>query len=99
MNRISVTRVPTANVQNVEKNTPKEFCEIAFAHVGLNYEDYVKINPKFLRPAEVNSLLADPSKAKEKMGWQPKTTFKELVEIMTDSEMTRLREEKPPKGK
>jgi GDPmannose 4,6-dehydratase len=80
------------------QHTPREFCEVAFSHLGLDHDEYVQVNPKFLRPAEVNSLIADPSKAKRELGWQPRTSFRELVEIMVDAEVDRLRKEKPPEG-
>jgi GDPmannose 4,6-dehydratase len=71
-------------------HTPREFCEIAFARAGLDYRDHVTIDPRFLRPAEVDTLLADPSKAKHQLGWQPRTTFRELVELMVDAELRRV---------
>ena len=71
-------------------HTPREFCEIAFARAGLDYRDHVTIDPRYLRPAEVDTLLADPSKAKQKLGWQPRTTFRELVQLMVDAELRRV---------
>ena len=65
----------------------RDFCRIAFEHVGLNWEDYVIIDPKFFRPAEVQHLLAQPKKAQEKLGWKPKTTFEELVTMMVESDI------------
>jgi len=66
----------------------REFCELAFEYAGLgNYEQYVEIDPRFYRPAEVNVLVADFSKAKRKLGWQPETTFKGLVEMMVDHDL------------
>ena len=50
----------------------------------MNYQDYVEIDPKYFRPAEVDQLLGDPSKAKEKLGWEPKTTIDKLINMMTD---------------
>lgn len=67
-----------------ETHSVREFCQIAFSHVGLNYEDYVKVDPQFVRPAEVDILLGDYSKAKSVLGWEPKTTFKELVIKMVE---------------
>ncbi len=67
----------------------RELCEVAFNHVGLNYEDYVKIDPKFLRPAEVDLLVGDYSKAKKELGWEPKIKFKELIEMMVDADLER----------
>jgi len=77
-----------------EHHTPREFCEIAFAHVGLDYREHVRVDPALLRPAEVDTLLADASSAKEKLGWEPRTSFRELVELMVDAEIERAREAK-----
>src|SRR5258705_363742 len=70
-------------------HTPRHFCELAFARVGLDYRAHVRTDPKLLRPAEVDTLLADPSKAREKLGWEPRTSFRELVELMVDAELER----------
>ena len=67
----------------------RDLCEAAFSHVGLDYQEYVKQDPKFFRPAEVDLLVADPSKAREKLGWEPKVTFKQLVEMMVDADLER----------
>lgn len=82
-----------------EQHTTREFCEVAFAHLGLDYRPYVRVDPRFLRPAEVNSLLADASKAHRELDWKPRTSFTELVQIMVDAEVDRLRREKPPEGR
>jgi len=74
--------------------TVRDMCKIAFDYVGLNYEDYVVIDPKFYRPAEVDILLGNPAKAKEKMGWEPKTTLKQLIEMMVDADLERIKNEK-----
>lgn len=73
-----------------ETHTVREFVEEAFGCIGLNWEDYVVVDPTFYRPAEVELLLGDPSKAKEKLGWTPKTTFKELVRMMVEADMERV---------
>ena len=73
-----------------ETHTVREFCEIAFAHVGLDYNDHVVIDSKFVRPAEVELLLGDPSKAKRELGWEPTVSFQGLVEMMVDADMERL---------
>jgi len=73
-----------------ETHTVREFCEIAFSHVGLNYRDFVVTDPRFVRPAEVELLLGDPAKAKAELGWEPKVTFTGLVEMMVDADMERL---------
>jgi GDPmannose 4,6-dehydratase len=72
-----------------ETHTVREFCEIAFGHVGLDYEQYVKIDERFVRPAEVDLLLGDPTKAKSVLGWEPKVSFPELVEMMVDADLKR----------
>jgi GDPmannose 4,6-dehydratase len=70
--------------------TVREMCRIAFSHVGLNYEDHVVIDPKFFRPAEVDVLLGNPAKAREKLGWSPKTSLEELITMMVDADMCRV---------
>lgn len=65
-----------------QTHSVREFLEIAFGLVDLNYKDFVEIDPKYFRPTEVDILLGDPSKAKEKLGWQPETSFNDLVRIM-----------------
>ena len=62
-----------------ETHTVRELCEIAFSHAGLDYEQHVKVDPQFFRPAEVDLLLGDPTKAREKLGWEPRMSFAELV--------------------
>jgi GDPmannose 4,6-dehydratase len=69
----------------------RDFCELAFAHVGLNATDYVKVDPARLRPAEVDVLLGDPGKAKRKMGWKAEVTLAELVAEMVDADIARHR--------
>jgi len=70
--------------------TVRDMCRIAFAHVGLNYEDYVKIDPKFLRPAEVEVLLGEPKKARERLGWKASTSLEDLISMMVDADLRRL---------
>jgi len=70
----------------------KEFLELAFKYAGLNWEDYVKIDPSNFRPSDVNSLVGDYSKAKRVLGWEPKTKFTELVKIMVDADIQALKE-------
>ncbi len=65
----------------------KEFCKIAFSHVGLDYKKYLKINKKFYRPTEVDLLVADYTKAKKKLKWKPKISFKQLVIEMVESDL------------
>jgi GDPmannose 4,6-dehydratase len=73
-----------------ETHSVREFLEEAFKYVGLDYKKYVKFDPRYLRPAEVDLLIGDPSKANKKLGWKPKTSFKELVKIMVDADMEDL---------
>jgi GDPmannose 4,6-dehydratase len=73
-----------------ETHTVRELVQIAFERVGLDYEKYVVIDPQFVRPAEVDLLLGDYAKAKEKLGWEPKTSFTELVHMMVDNDLARL---------
>ncbi|MEX2206969.1 MAG: GDP-mannose 4,6-dehydratase [Myxococcota bacterium] len=72
-------------------HTPRDFCELAFARVGLDYRQHVRTNPSLLRPAEVDTLLADATKARERLGWEARTSFRELVELMVDAELERGR--------
>jgi GDPmannose 4,6-dehydratase len=71
-------------------HTVREFCRIAFDHVGLDYKDYVVLDPKFLRPAEVDTLLGDARLAKATIGWEPEVTFEGLVRMMVDADMVRI---------
>ena len=71
--------------------TVRDMCRIAFEHIGLNYEDYVVIDPKFYRPAEVDLLLGDASKAKEKLGWHAETSLEELITMMVDADLKRVK--------
>ncbi len=73
-----------------ETHSIREFLDLAFGYVGLKWEDYVEIDPRYFRPTEVELLLGDPSKAKQKLNWQPSVTFKELVCLMVDSDMQAL---------
>jgi GDPmannose 4,6-dehydratase len=78
-----------------ENHSVEEFVKLAFEHVGINnWQDYVKQDPRFLRPAEVPNLKADPTKAKKQLGWEPKVSFKELVTMMVDADLKRLKNSK-----
>lgn len=70
-----------------ETHSVKEFCELAFQHAGLDYRDYVRIDERFQRPAEVDLLIGDPGFAKKKLNWKPKVDFKGLVKMMVDADM------------
>ena len=74
-------------VSTGETYSVRRFCEIAFGHVGLNYQDYVVIDERFYRPAEVDLLVGDPAKAATKLGWKPEVTFEQLVTMMVDSDL------------
>ncbi len=73
-----------------ETHSVREFLEVAFGHAGLDWRKYVEIDPRYYRPAEVDLLIGDASKAKKKLGWEPKTKFAELVKIMVDADMKLL---------
>jgi len=68
----------------------REFCEVAFGHVDLDWQDYVVIDQEFMRPAEVDLLVGDGSKARDKLGWEPKTPFADLVTMMVDADLALL---------
>jgi GDPmannose 4,6-dehydratase len=72
----------------------REFAELAFAHAGLSFSDFVEFDPKYLRPAEVDLLLGDPSKARHKLGWTPKTSVEDLARRMVDADLEKARREK-----
>ncbi|MFN8463865.1 MAG: GDP-mannose 4,6-dehydratase [Anaerolineales bacterium] len=73
-----------------ETHSVREFCEIAFGHAGLDYKEYVVQDERFYRPAEVDLLISDPTKARATLGWEPSVTFKELVTMMVDADIKRL---------
>jgi GDPmannose 4,6-dehydratase len=73
--------------------TVREMCKLAFELVDLNYEDHVVIDPRFFRPAEVDVLLGDPSKARRQLGWEPKTSLPKLIEMMVEADLRRVGKE------
>ena len=73
-----------------EKHSVREFVELAFAHVGLDWKKYVEVDSRFLRPADVNTLRGDPEKARRLLGWEPKVSFDELVTMMVDADVARI---------
>ncbi|MEZ6068710.1 MAG: GDP-mannose 4,6-dehydratase [Pirellulales bacterium] len=75
------------------KHSVREFVDLAFAHVGLRPDDHVEIDPELIRPAEVNTLCGDASKARELLGWEPEVSFEELVKMMVDADLARARRE------
>ena len=74
-----------------ETHSVREFCEEAFGHVGLDYKDFVVQDHRFYRPAEVDLLVSNPSKARQVLGWEPRVDFKQLVKMMVDADMERLK--------
>jgi GDPmannose 4,6-dehydratase len=79
-----------------ETHSVRELAEIAFRHVGLDYRDCVVSDPRYYRPAEVELLLADPTKAQEELGWKPKVSFEQLVTMMVDADLARLSAARQP---
>ncbi len=77
-----------------EMHTVREFCERAFARLGLDCDDYIETDPRYFRPAEVDLLLGDPTKAKQKLGWEPTVTFDELCDMMVDTDLERAQQER-----
>ena len=73
-----------------ESHSVRDFCRIAFDHVGLNWKKHVRVDPKFFRPAEVNLLCGDPSRIRRALKWKPKTSFRKLVQMMVDADLERL---------
>jgi GDPmannose 4,6-dehydratase len=71
----------------------QQFCELAFGHAGLDYRNYVVQDERFMRPAEVDLLVADATKARNTLGWEPETSFEELVGMMVDSDIKLLKNE------
>jgi GDPmannose 4,6-dehydratase len=73
-----------------ETHSVQALVEIAFGHAGLDWTKHVKQDPRFMRPAEVDTLLADPSMARKRLGWSPKVNFEQLVKMMVDADIQRL---------
>jgi GDPmannose 4,6-dehydratase len=73
-----------------KNHSVRQLCEVAFSHLGLDYEKYVVTDPALVRPAEVDILLGDPSYAREKLGWKPEVSFEEMIRIMVDADIKRL---------
>jgi GDPmannose 4,6-dehydratase len=74
-----------------ETHTVRELCQIAFARVGLDFERHIVIDPALVRPAEVDLLIGDPSHARARLGWEPRIRFRELIEMMVDADLARLK--------
>jgi GDPmannose 4,6-dehydratase len=77
------------------EHSVQDCVDVAFSHAGLDPDEYVRVDPRFLRPAEVDHLVGDASRAKEKLGWEPRTSFRELIEMMVDADVERLAEPAP----
>lgn len=73
-----------------DTHSVRKLCELAFSHVGLDYEEFVIQDPRFYRPAEVDILVADPQRAVEQLGWRPNIQFEELIQLMVDADLKRL---------
>ena len=76
-----------------EKHSVREALEVAFDHAGLDPDEHVEIDPRYFRPSEVDALLGDASKAREKLGWEPKVRFRELIELMVDADVAALEDQ------
>jgi GDPmannose 4,6-dehydratase len=72
-------------------HTVRELCQVAFAHAGLDWQKFVTVDPALVRPAEVDHLLADPAKARRVLGWQPAVSFEQLVKMMVDADLERVK--------
>lgn len=77
-----------------ETHSVREFMEVAFSHVGLDYKDFYEVDPRYFRPAEVDLLLGDPAKCKKQLDWEPKVKFEELARMMVDADMELAAREK-----
>jgi GDPmannose 4,6-dehydratase len=73
-----------------ETHTVERLVDVAFSHAGLKWKDYVRQDPAFLRPAEVDLLIGDPSKAHKQLGWKPRVSFEQMIQMMVDSDIERL---------
>jgi len=71
----------------------EEFCRMAFAYVGLDWRDYVSVDPEIARPADVPALCGNASKVKAELGWQPTTTLEELIAMMVEADLKRVKDE------
>jgi GDPmannose 4,6-dehydratase len=80
-----------------EAHSVRELVQVSFEHAGIDPEGNVRIDPRFLRPAEVEHLVGDYSKAREKLGWEPRTSFEEMIRLMVDSDLELLSRGVPQK--
>jgi GDPmannose 4,6-dehydratase len=74
-----------------EQATVRDFAKVAFEHAGLNYQDYVEVDKRYVRPTEVDALVGDPSKAEKILGWKAKTHWKELAKLMVDADIEKIK--------
>jgi hypothetical protein len=84
------SRPGRASSKRREAHSVRELVQVAFEHVGLDPENHIRIDPRFLRPAEVEHLVGNYSKAREKLGWEPRTSFREMIRLMVDSDLELL---------
>jgi GDPmannose 4,6-dehydratase len=80
-----------------EAHSVREFLEEAFSYVGLEWQEYIEIDPRYSRPAEVDKLVGDASKATKILGWEPQTRFRDLVRLMVDADLDMVRAAPPNK--
>ena len=76
-----------------QTHSVRELCQVAFGHLGLKHEDYVKIDPRFIRPADVDLLVSDPAKARAVLDWEPQVSFEDLVIMMVEADLKQLQAE------
>jgi GDPmannose 4,6-dehydratase len=76
-----------------ETHSVRELCQVAFEHLGLDFDAHVRTDSRFFRPAEVDLLVSDPSKARTQLGWKPTVSFEELVVMMVEADLKRLQAE------
>ena len=88
--RCSSSTSPATTCASGETHSIRELCEIAFGHAGLDWTDYVVQDDRFYRPAEVDLLIGDPTRARDALGWTPRTSFAALVEMMVDADLAAL---------
>jgi GDPmannose 4,6-dehydratase len=75
-----------------QTHSVQELCEAAFGCLDLDWEEYIVVDPQFYRPAEVDLLVSDPSRAREELGWEPEVSFEGLVQMMVDADLTHLKQ-------
>jgi GDPmannose 4,6-dehydratase len=81
-----------------QTHSVRQLCQVAFAHVGLDWQDYVIVDPKYYRPAEVDLLVSDPSKARRELGWEPEVTFEAMIHNMVDTDLEKLQSPESTRG-